>query len=124
MHFLEVTYNKEGAFQVVGLAIAQKIPNHDDGEHKQYNHEDLEVEIHVFAESPSYDNYERSVEQGGLDRGADAMEQCEVLRDVSRVSRQYEPCVELTIWPSQASSTAVKCSAAFSTRGSIMRPRN
>jgi hypothetical protein len=64
---LATTYNKEGAFQVVGLAVAQKVTDHDNREYKQYDHEDLEIEIHVFAESPSHYNDERSVEQGSLD---------------------------------------------------------
>ena len=83
LHVLDDTHNEEGAFQIVGLAVAQKVTDHDNGEHKQNNHEDLEIEIHIFPESPPHYDYKGSVEQGCLDRRADAVEESEVLRNVN-----------------------------------------
>jgi hypothetical protein len=62
LRVLGITYNKQGALQIVGLAITQEVANYNNGEHKQYNHENLEVKVHVFAESPSHYNDEGGVE--------------------------------------------------------------
>lgn len=67
------TYHKKSSFQPVGLAIAKKVAYYQNRQHKQDNHENLKVEIHWLSDSPANQNDERAIEEGGLDRGSQAV---------------------------------------------------
>jgi hypothetical protein len=67
------TYHEQSSFQPVGLPVSEEVAHHDDGQHKQSNHEDFEVEIQGLADGPSDENHEWGVEQGSLDGGAKAV---------------------------------------------------
>ena len=73
------THNQHGTLEVIRLAIAQEVANNDNGQDKQDNHEDFKVEVHVLVHGPADQNDKRGVEQGRLDRGADAVEEGKVL---------------------------------------------
>lgn len=45
----DVDNDQEGAFKIIRLAVAQEVAYHDNRKHQEHNHEDLKVQIHVFA---------------------------------------------------------------------------
>lgn len=73
------TYHQQTPLKIIAFPVTQEVANNDDREHKEYDHENLEVEVHVLAKKPANNDDKRSIEQCCLDRGADAMEESKVL---------------------------------------------
>lgn len=78
-----LTYYKKGSLEVVGLAVAQEVANHNNGENEQNDHEDLKVEIHILTHGPAHNDDQRSIEKRSLNGGTDAMEKSKILCTVS-----------------------------------------
>lgn len=73
------TYHKQTSLQIIALAVAQEVADYDDRQYKEYNHEDLEIEVHIFPEKPANDDDERSIEQRRLNGGTNAVKESKVL---------------------------------------------
>lgn len=73
------THNKQRALEVIRLPISKEVPHDDNGQDEQDDHEDLEVEVHGLVQDPAGEHDERGVEEGCLQRGAEAVEEGEVL---------------------------------------------
>jgi len=78
-----MAYHKEGTFQPIRLAVAEKIANDQDREHEKANHEDLKIEIHRLAHGPGDDDNEWAVEEGCLDGWAETMVQRDINHTIS-----------------------------------------
>jgi hypothetical protein len=74
-----LTYHEQGTFEIIRLAVAEEVPNHDDRQDQEHDHEDLKVEIHVFAHDPADDDDQGRIEERSLDGRANAVEEREVL---------------------------------------------
>lgn len=74
----DIDQNQQAAFEVVGFAVAEKVTHNQDRKDEQYDHEDLEVQVHFFAHSPAYDDDKGCVEKRGLDGWTEAVEEGKV----------------------------------------------
>lgn len=74
------THNQQRTFEVIRFAITKEVANYHDGKDKQDDHEDLKVEIHIFAHDPAHDDDKRGVEQRRLNRGTNAVKKSKVLQ--------------------------------------------
>ena len=53
-----VDENAKRSFEVIRLLVFQEVAHDDDGQDEDDNVEDLEIEIHGFAQAPADDDYE------------------------------------------------------------------
>lgn len=74
----DVRGDAEEALEVVGLLVAEVVPDGDDGEDEDGDLEDLEAQVELEAAAPGDDDDERGVEHGGLDGRPDAVGEREV----------------------------------------------
>lgn len=66
------------ALQIIRFPVPKEVPYHENREHKQDDHENLKVQIHVLAEAPANYNGQRSVQQSSLNRRTQTVEECKV----------------------------------------------
>lgn len=69
----KITYHKQRAFEPVRLAVAKEVANDEYRQDEQSNHEDLKVEVHGLTQGPADNDDKGAVEQGSLDRRAEAV---------------------------------------------------
>lgn len=74
----DVDQHAETTFEIVGFAVAQEVANHKDCKHQQYDHENFEIQVHLFIQPPTNNDGKRCVEKGSLDGRAQAMEESKV----------------------------------------------
>lgn len=116
----------KSAFHVIGFTITQEVAHDEDRKDEQDHHEDLKVEVHFFTQSPANQDNQRCIEEGRLNGRSETVEESKVdlvipasktvSNSTTRSKRAWQG------YNYQASSMAVKCSAAFSTRGTKIRP--
>jgi hypothetical protein len=69
----DVDEHAEHAFEVVGLLVAEEGPDYEDGQNERDRVENLELHVHADVETPADNDDKRSVEQSGLNGGAEYM---------------------------------------------------
>ena len=77
----QIDKDTQRTLEVIRLSVTQEIADDENSQHQADDHEDLEVEVHGLVKAPANDHDKRGVEKGGLDRGADAVEEGKVLGD-------------------------------------------
>ena len=92
------TYHQQRSLKVIRAPIAEEVTHHQNAQHHQRNHKDLEVEIQTLAQCPADDDDQRCVEESGLNTRPNAMKQREVLCLVSLYSPSPQVRKTLTIW--------------------------
>lgn len=64
---MQKSYHKEGSLKPIGLSVTKEVANHQNGEDKQADHEDLKVKVQWLAHCPGNEDNEGTVKEGGLD---------------------------------------------------------
>lgn len=73
-----VDQDAESTLEVVRFLVPEEVAHDDDGEDEDDDVEDFKVEVHALVETPSDDDDEGRVEEGGLEGGAEDVGECEV----------------------------------------------
>jgi hypothetical protein len=73
-----VYQDAKDTFKIVRLSISQERPDNQNSEDEGHRVENLKVHVHVDAQSPADDDDKGSVEQSGLDTGAEDVGEGEV----------------------------------------------
>lgn len=120
----QVDKHAEPTFKVIRLPIPQKVPNDKNGQDNQDDQEQLKIETHLLPQPPAHNYNQRRIQQRGLDRRAKTMKERKVDLIVPGTSQLpiLVVCGSRENCTYHASSMAVKCSAAFSTSGTKIRP--
>ena len=63
----DIDEHAKTTFEVGGLAISQEVPHDQNGQHKQNDHEDLEVQAQFLPKTPGHNNCQWCIQQGSLD---------------------------------------------------------
>jgi hypothetical protein len=69
----DVDEHAEHAFKVVGLLVTEKGTDNEDSQDERDRVENLELHVHADIQAPADDDDQRSVEQSGLNGGAEYM---------------------------------------------------
>ena len=75
----DIDHDQQRALQVITLPVTQELPDDQNGQNEQSDHEDLKVEVHIrLAEGPADEHDEGCVEEGRLNGGSKAVVEGEV----------------------------------------------
>ena len=70
-----LTHHQQRPLQPIRLPIPQEIPHHQNSQHNQHNHKNLEIQIHWFTQYPTHDDDQRTIEERRLDGWTEAVEE-------------------------------------------------
>ena len=62
----DIDEHAKTTLEIGGLAISQEIPHDQNGQHKQNNHEDLEVQSQFLPKTPAHNDGQGCIQQGSL----------------------------------------------------------